>query len=84
MRELLEESLERIHANASGAATFLEQQGLRGSEEAAAEQLLCARADILVMCTRREGCACGQTWAECPICRTPLVSNSQPVIRIYG
>ena len=60
MRELLEESLERIHANASGAATFLEQQGLRGSEETAAEQLLCARADVLVMCARREGCACGR------------------------
>ena len=60
VRELLEESLERIHANASSAATYLEQQGLRGSEEAAAEQLLCARADILVMCTRREGCACGR------------------------
>ena len=60
VRELLEESLERIHANASSAATYLEQQGLRGSEETAAEQLLCARADVLVMCARREGCACGR------------------------
>ena len=60
VRELLEESLDRIHANASAAATYLQQQGLRGSEVAAMEQLLCARADILVMCARREGCACGR------------------------
>ena len=60
VRELLEESLERIHANASAAATFLAHQNLRGSEAAAAEQLLCARADILVMCARTNGCACGR------------------------
>ena len=60
VRELLEESLARINANASGASTYLVQQGLRGSEAAAAEQLLCARADILVMCARKNGCACGR------------------------
>ena len=58
--QLLEESLERIHANASAAATFLARQNLRGSEAAAAEQLLCARADVLVMCARTNGCACGR------------------------
>jgi hypothetical protein len=60
VRELLEESLGRINANASAAATFLARQNLRGSEAAAAEQLLCARADVLVMCARKTGCACGR------------------------
>ena len=53
VRELLEESLGRINANASAAATFLAHHDLRGSEAAAAEQLLCARADVLVGLTEQ-------------------------------
>ena len=60
VRGLLEEHLDRINANASRAATYLARAGLRGSEVATMEQLLCARADVLVMCARREGCACGR------------------------
>ena len=60
VRGLLEWHLDRINANASRAATYLARAGLRGSEVATMEQLLCARADVLVMCARREGCACGR------------------------
>ena len=60
VRGLLEERLDRINANASRAATYLARAGLRGSEVATMEQLLCARADVLVMCARREGCSCGR------------------------
>ena len=60
VRGLLEERLDRINANASRAATYLARAGLRGSEVATMEQLLCARADVLIMCARREGCSCGR------------------------
>ena len=42
VRGLLEERLDRINANASRAATYLARAGLRGSEVATMEQLLCA------------------------------------------
>ena len=42
VRGLLEERLDRINANASRAATYLARVGLRGSEVATMEQLLCA------------------------------------------
>ena len=41
----------------------------------------CGHRACCVHCARR---VAASARAECPICRTPLVSNSQPVIRIYG